>query len=109
MKKFLVLYHATQEAMEFMKTESEEDQAKEMEKWVSWINKNAENLVDEGNPVAGNHTMHTSGNKEDANDILGYCIMQGETKENVMNLLEDQPHLLWHNGATISVMEILPM
>jgi len=109
MKKFLVLYHANQDAMEFMKTESEEAQGKEMEKWVGWMNKNADSLVDEGNPVAGNHTMHSSGNKEEKNDIVGYCIMQGETKEEVMKLLKDQPHLAWHSGATMSVMEILPM
>jgi hypothetical protein len=63
MKKFVVLYHAQQDAMKGMESMSKEEQAKGMESWLKWANKLGKNLVDLGTPLMNGQHLSPDGRK----------------------------------------------
>jgi hypothetical protein len=109
MKKFLVLYMAPQEApKEMMQTMTPESQEQEMKVWMEWINAHAANFVDQGNPVGKNTRITTSGATEISNEVMGYGIMQADSKEAVLEIMKGGPHLTMSQSYT-EVMEIVEM
>lgn len=93
---------------ELMTTMREEDRKKDMAEWGAWMQKNRAYLADPGAPVGKNTEVSKSGATEKSNDIAGYAIMVGESKEAVTALLADGPHLKIP-GSTTDVMEIVEM
>lgn len=51
MKNFLVLYGANAKLLAEFNDLTPEQEKEEMEKWGIWMEKNAEHLVDPGNPT----------------------------------------------------------
>lgn len=109
MKKFLVLYFASEAAIATMNDVSEEEQQKEMQSWVSWGESNAANIVDFGNPVGITEKLSNAGVSWGDHKVLGYGIMQANSKEEMYEVLKSNPHMSWHNEATIEVSEIVDM
>lgn len=109
MKKFLVLYRMDMAKMrELMATMSKEDQAKDMAEWKEWMDKNMAHFADHGGAAGKNTQLSPSGAAEIGNDIGGYSIMQGESKDEVIKVLSESPHLKMP-GTTTDVMEIVAM
>lgn len=107
MKKFLVLYRMDIAKMrEMMANFSKEDQEKDMAAWKAWMEKHMASFADGGNPVGKNTQVTKSGATEVSNDVGGYAIMQGESKEEVIKVLMESPHLNMP-GTTTDVMEIV--
>lgn len=109
MKKFIVTYHASKDALEQMKDKSPEDMKKGMEMWHAWAEKCGEHLVDMGSPLAGGMAMDQSGSKPSEKQVCGYSILQAESMEAAMQLLEGHPHLGWDSSASLEVHECMPM
>ena len=55
MKKFIVLYRASKEAMEVASKTSPEDRKKSMEPWIEWAKKCGFVLVDIGSSLGNAH------------------------------------------------------
>ena len=108
MKKFLVLYKASAAAFaEAMKAPPEE-QKKGMETWNAWGKKAAKSIVDMGAPLGKTMLVTPKGATPTQNDIGGYSILQGESKEAVAESLRGHPHLMFRD-ASIEVIELMPM
>ena len=43
------------------------------------------------------------------NGVTGYSIIQADTLDEALNLLEGHPHLGWHEDCRIDVQELLEM
>ena len=97
-------------AMEqMMRDMSLEDMKKEMAIWESWMNENKTFLVDGGDPLGKTKQVTPSGIVDVKNEIGGYTIVQAESHEAAARLFgPDHPHFNLA-GATIDVMEIVPM
>jgi len=109
MKKFLVLYRMDMVAMQKMMQEtSAEDRKKSMGEWAEWMKENAAMFADSGAPVGKNMQVSSSGATQVSNDIGGYSIVQAESADAAAKLLAGNPHFQMP-GATIDVMEIMPM
>src|SRR3989338_10471271 len=98
MKKFIVIYHAPQSAMEKMKNSTPEDIKKGMEPWMEWAKKCGSGLVDLGTPLGNGQKVMRSGTTQSDNGAIGYSILQAETMEAAVAMLKGHPHLMWDAG-----------
>ena len=108
MKKFLVLYKAPQASFDQMMKASQEQQKAGMDAWMSWSKKAAGSIVDMGAPLGKTLLVTQSGASASRNDLGGYSILQGESKEAVGESLKGHPHFMTP-GGTIEVVELMPM
>ncbi len=109
MKKFLIVYRMDMAEMKkFMSTMTPEDQKRDMAEWGAWMQKNMAHFADPGGPVGKNTEISVNGAAEKSNDVAGYSIVKGESKEAVIAMLTDGPHLKMP-GSKTDVMEIVEM
>lgn len=108
MKKFLVLYKAPLASFEQMMKATPEQQKAGMDAWMAWGAKAAASIVDMGAPLGKTLKVTPAGASPTRNDLGGYSIMQGESKEAVAETLKGHPHFMTPDG-TIEVVELMPM
>jgi hypothetical protein len=109
MKKFMVLYKASAAEFEKAMSSTPEQQKAGMDEWIKWGKKAETAIVDMGAPLGKTLKVTRSGASPSKNDIGGYTILQGESKEAVAKVLEGHPHFMMGDGATIEVVEIMPI
>lgn len=93
---------------EYMATMTDEAKKADMEEWGAWMQKNMAHFADAGGPVGKNTQVTAAGASEISNDVAGYSIVNAESKEAVVALLADSPHLKMP-GTTTDVMEVMAM
>ena len=109
MKKFLVLYRAPAAAFEMMmKNATPEQQKAGMDAWTTWMKRAEKEIVDMGAPLGKGTHVTSAGATVTPNDLGGYSIMQGESKEAIADSLKGHPHFMMPNGF-IEVVEIMPI
>jgi hypothetical protein len=108
MKKFLVLYKAPLTSFDQMMKATPEQQKAGMEAWMVWGKKAAASIVDMGAPLGKTLKVTPSGSSPTRNDLGGYSIMQGESKEAVAETLKGHPHFMTPDG-TIEIVELMPI
>lgn len=102
MNKYLLLYRSQQTAGEQMGASPEEQEAG-MQAWFAWFGAVGDALVDGGSPTQ----PVTKGDPGPAGWVGGYSIVQADSDEAVMALLDGHPHTAM--GGTIDVLQLLPM
>jgi hypothetical protein len=106
MKKFLVLYRAPASSFDQMKNTTPEQQKAGMDAWMTWGKKAASSIVDMGAPLGKSMRVTKAGASPSTNDLGGFSIMQGESKEAVTKALEGHPHFMMPEGF-IEVVELM--
>ena len=109
MKKYVVLYYATSEAMNQAEKSTPEEKKEGMAKWHAWAERCGDKLVDLGAPLGNAQKIDTKGKSSCETCIVGYSVLQAETQEAAETMLEGHPHLGWHEGCSIELHEQLPM
>ena len=110
MKKFIVIYHATPEALKLMAAATPPQQAKAMEGWGKWAQKCGEQLVEMGTPLANGQLISKDGTaKKSRKNVSGYSIIQAETLDKAKKLLKGHPHLKGGDECTIEIHETMSM
>ena len=111
MKKFIVIYHATEEAMEKMGDSTPEEMKKGMEPWMAWAKKIGKGLVDMGTPLGNGQKVTKSETMPSDKGVVGYSVLQAESMKEAVAMLKEHPHLGWAKGCEIEVHEsmALPM
>lgn len=109
MKKFLVLYKASQSAFEQMMKSTPEQQKAGMDAWMSWSKKAGPSIVDMGSPLGKAVAVKKGGGvAPSANDLGGYSVMQAESKEALAQQMKEHPHFMMPDGW-IEIVEIMPV
>jgi len=109
MTQFIVLYMITQSGKEQMMTSmSPEEQKKDVQNWLDWMEKHSQSFVDKGSPAGKNTRVTAEGTQDSSNDVMGYSIMQAASKEELLPIIQESPHLLLP-GTYIEVMKRLEM
>src|SRR5438046_7060435 len=108
MKKFLVLYRAPLASFDQMMKATPEQQKAGMDAWMAWSKKAASSIVDMGGPLGKTMKVTKSDASPSRNDLGGYSILQGESKEAVAGALKDHPHFKMMGEASIEVVEVMP-
>ncbi len=106
MKKFLVLYKAPSSSFEQMMKATPEQQKAGMDAWMAWGKKAAASIVDMGSPLGKSLRVTNGGTAPSTNDLGGYSVLQGESKEAVAASLKGHPHFMTPDGS-IEVVEIM--
>jgi hypothetical protein len=108
MKKFMVLYKAPQASFEQAMKAPPEQQKGFMDAWMAWADKAKASIVDLGAPLGKTLKVTPAGASPSRNDIGGYSIMQGESKEAVAATLKGHPHFMMADGF-IEVVDVVDM
>jgi hypothetical protein len=108
MKKFLVLYKAPTASFEQMMQATPEQAKAGMEAWMAWAQKAAGSIVDMGAPLGKSLRVTPAGPSPTRNDLGGYSIMQGESKEALAETLQGHPHFMTPDGF-IEIVELMPI
>jgi hypothetical protein len=108
MKKFLVLYKAPIAAFDQMMGATPEQQKAGMDAWMAWAKKAASSIVDLGAPLGKTLRVTPGGPSPTRNDLGGYSIMQGESKEALAEVFVGHPHFMMPE-AFIEIVELMPM
>ncbi len=109
MTKFMVLYRAPAEALEQMASASPEDMQEGMKPWMAWAERCGESLVDLGAPLGHGQSVTPDGPSPSGQDVVGYSVLQAESMDAAVAMLEGHPHLGWTDGCAIEVYESLPL
>lgn len=110
MNKYIVLYHATQNAMQQSESTTPEERAKSMEQWMIWAKKCGDQLIDMGAPLM-NGIAVAPGLTSTASDkgVVGYSILAANSIDEAKSLLEGHPHLGWDAECRIELHEVMPL
>jgi hypothetical protein len=108
MKKFLVLYKAPTSSFEQVLKSTPEQQKAGMDAWMAWSKKSASSIVDMGAPLGKSLRLTTDGPSPVVNDLGGYSILQGESKEALAASLKGHPHFMMPGGF-IEIVELMPV
>jgi hypothetical protein len=109
MKKFVVIYNATAEAMAQTMSMSQEDMKKGMGAWFAWAEKAGDALVDFGSSLMGGQKLSKSGSSPSDHGVMGYSILEAEDMEAAQAVLSGHPHLEWAAGCELEIHESMPM
>jgi hypothetical protein len=108
MKRFLVLYESSVPAAMQMAKASPEQARAGMDLWMRWAQKAGSAIVDMGAPLGGARAVPGSAGAGIAGPVTGYTILQAESGQHALGVLEGHPH--FHApGASIEVLELLAM
>lgn len=108
MKKFLVLYKAPASSFELMRKAAPEQQKAGMDAWMAWSKKASASIVDMGAPLGKSMRVTKGGSAPSTNDLGGFSILQGESKEAVAESLKGHPHFSMPD-ASVEVVELMAM
>jgi hypothetical protein len=108
MKKFLVLYKASQAAFQQMMKSTPEQQKAGMDAWMAWSKKAASSIVDMGAPLGKTLKVTPAGASPTTNDLGGYSVLQAESKEALAATLKGHPHFMMPDSS-IEIVELMPM
>lgn len=97
MKKFIVLYYTPDSVVKEMHNISPEEMKKRMEQamepWMVWVKKCGDRLLDMGSPLGGGIHISKNGNQPSKREVSGYSILQANSMEEAIKLLENHPQL----------------
>jgi hypothetical protein len=80
-----------------------------MDAWMTWSKKYEKSIVDMGAPLGKSKQVSGSGVMDHRNELGGYSVVQGDSADNVSKMFVNHPHLKSMQGATIEIVELMPM
>lgn len=109
MAKYMVLYNGTGSAKEVMANTTPEDMKVSMDEWIAWRDQAAKTAeVEFGLPLDAVSSITSNGVAASNSHVSGYSIIESDSKDTVIELLQTHPHLK-QPGNSIDVLEMLPM
>jgi hypothetical protein len=109
MKKFLVLYKASAAEFAAAMAATPEQAKAGMDAWTAWSQKAASSIVDMGAPVGKAVRVTPAGASPVVNDLGGYSVMQGESKEALAATMKGHPHFMMGPNASIEIVDVMEM
>ncbi len=109
MAKYMVLYNSSASASELMANATPEEMQASMAEWMQWRGQAEKSFkVDFGMPLQAVCRVTATESTASDNQASGYSIVEGDSKDALVELLKSHPHLK-RAGAYIDVLEMLPM
>ena len=108
MKKFMALYMAPAASIEQMRAMPSEETREIMEAWTDWGEAYAGHVVTMGSPLGSTLRVTAGGTSDTHNEVTGYSIVEGESREDVAKIFDGHPHLEIA-GASIDIMECVTL
>ncbi len=110
MKKFLILSYATSDAKDKMSSKTPDDMIEGMKQWFAWKDKYDMQVVDIGTPLVDGVQVKIDGNTVGSTkEIIGYMMIQAESREDALTLLKESPLFPYDEGCSIEMHECMAM
>jgi hypothetical protein len=109
MHRFIVLYRAPQNVAERFAQASPEEAQQGVQLWVDWATKLGSALLDPGKPLGNAVTVQPAGATKSETDIIGMSILQANSMDEALGMVEDHHHLHWADSCEITVLEEMPI
>jgi hypothetical protein len=107
MAKFIVLYRASQSALDQMSNATSEQAKAGMDAWMAWADSAGDAVVELGAPLGDASTVGASTASSAGDLVCGFSILQSDSKDAIVALLQEHPHL--QMSGSIEVLEFLSM
>jgi hypothetical protein len=107
--KFLVIYYSTLSAADQMANATPEQAKAGMDAWMAWAGRTGPALVEMGAPLGAGQRIAPGSVTASDSKVSGYSILQAESADAVVKLLEGHPHLHTPGGSWIEALEFIPM
>jgi hypothetical protein len=102
MNKYMVFTHHCEKGFE--------NEHMEMGKWLEWSEKYSINVVDMGAPFTDNYLLNEDGTYTSAlTRLSGYMILQGESFEEIREILLDSPLYPIRGNYDVEVYDLMKM
>ena len=109
MKKFMIIYHMPESALEGIERTAE-TREEGMKQWFDWRDRMGDKLLDFGSPLSyGTKIAPDGSTSSDGSNVAGYSIIQAESLEDAQKLLEGHPHLGWSQACDLVLHEYMEM
>ena len=109
MHRFIVLYRAPQAVAERFAQATPEEAQRGMALWGEWAAKIGDALVDIGKPLGNAMTVTPAGVSTSDTDVIGMSILQAESMDDALKLIENHHHLHWAESCEITILEEIPI
>src|SRR4051812_30420542 len=95
MTKYVVLYHAPESVAERFARATPEEAQLGVQAWIDWADRLGPALIDAGSPLANPVTLTRAGRSDEKSTVIGMSIVQADSMEAALALVEDHHHLHW--------------
>jgi hypothetical protein len=109
MAKYLVLHNSSVTAEELMSNSTPEQMQAGIAEWIKWkenVDKNVK--IEFGMPLQLVGRVISGGITDSDSRVTGYSFVEGESKEEVIKVLQTHPHLA-RADASLDVLEMVSM
>ncbi len=80
-----------------------------MDGWMAWGERCGAGLIEMGAPLAPATNVSSTGTSASESRVSGYSILEAETKEAALAMLDGHPHLSFDASSGIQLHEAMPM
>jgi hypothetical protein len=105
MARFIVLYRSPFSAEEQMANADQAQAQAGVEAWMAWAQEAGDAVVDLGMPLGGGRHLDGSQVGPSDADVAGYSILQADSLDDVVRLLQRHPHLMVPENS----LDVLPL
>jgi hypothetical protein len=110
MAKYMILYNSDVRSSDRMSESTPEEMEAGMQSWLKWRDEASKDFkVDFGLPLQAVSRITTEGVTDSNIPVSGYSLVEGDSMDKLLELLQTHPHLNMVPGASIDVLEMLPM
>jgi len=109
MGRYIVLYEAPLGVAERFAQATPEEAMAGMQLWVDWAQKIGPALVDPGKPLGNAVRVKAGGAASSESNIIGMSILQAESMDEALGMVEDHHHLHWAEDCEMVVLEEMPI
>jgi hypothetical protein len=105
MPKFIVLYRSPFSPEEQLANADQAQAQAGVEAWMAWAREAGDAVVDLGMPMGSGRHLDGTAVTSSESDVAGYSILQADSLDDVVKLLERHPHL----GVPENSLEVQPI
>jgi hypothetical protein len=113
MKTFMAVYTGTAEKLAAFKNLDEKERARReeegMKAWMTWGEKHAASIVDQGAPLGKTKRVSADGVSDVRNNLAAYTVVKAESYEEAAKMFVNHPHFTIFPGDAVEIMECLPI
>lgn len=109
MHRFIALYRAPQNVAERFAQATPEEAQQGLQLWIDWSARIGDALIDPGKPLGNAMDVTPSGVSRSSSDVIGMSILQAESMDDALRLVENHHHLHWAESCEITLLEEMPI
>ncbi|MEO8686449.1 MAG: hypothetical protein ABI414_16600 [Devosia sp.] len=105
MPRYIVAYHAPLSARERLRQATQEEAMAGVQLWIDWAKKLGPHLIDPGRPFGRAMRVTPTGTAPANSDMVGLSVLEADSMEHALSMVEGHHHLAWAPDCSITVHE----